>query len=196
MLSVTLASLALPKGSDLSADDEKVLLERFARGDESAFDRIVQIHQPRILRLAARLLGWRESPEDVAQEVFLVAFRKLRRFRGESSLGTWLTSITLRTCRAWRRRWWRQWRRLLRLKTSVEMTCAEEPADDETSRRVRDAVARLPSGDREVIVLYYLEQMSVAAMAEILGASVGAINVRLHRARGRLREKLAGLVEE
>ena len=67
---------------------------------------------------------------------------------------------------------------------------------DETSAKVRSAVQALGAKDREVIVLYYLEELPAAEIAELLGLSANAVDVRLHRARARLKEKLAGLIGE
>jgi len=167
---------------------------RELREDICGFDEIVARHQPQVARLAHRLLGWRErdAVEDVVQEVFLVALTRLRDFRGDSSLSTWLMGVTVNKCRAHRRRsalrltWLRQmW---------VRPTHHETPADDETCQQVRDAVADLPSRDREVIVLFYLEELPVAQIAQLLRAKNNAIEVRLHRARQRLKTKLAGLI--
>jgi RNA polymerase sigma factor (sigma-70 family) len=70
----------------------------------------------------------------------------------------------------------------------------QPPDVEETSQRVRDAVGRLPLRDREVIVLFYLEDFSVAQIAQLLGVKNNAIEVRLHRARQRLKTQLAGLI--
>jgi RNA polymerase sigma-70 factor (ECF subfamily) len=164
------------------------------------FDQIVARHQAEVARLAYRLLGWRdrEAVDDVVQEVFLVALTRLKNFRGDSSLATWLMGITVNQCRAHRRR---STLRLTWLRQRWTGTSATEqpPAandGDETSRQVRDAVAALPSRDREVIVLFYLEDFSVAQIAQLLGLKNNAVEVRLHRARQRLRTKLAGLLGE
>jgi RNA polymerase sigma factor (sigma-70 family) len=162
------------------------------------FDRIVARHHPQVARLAHRLLGWRDrdAVDDVVQEVFLVALTRLKDFRGESSLATWLMGITVNQCRAHRRRsalrltWLRQmWSRA---ETNHQPVWADE--DTETSQQVRGAIAALPPRDRDVIVLFYLEDCSVARIAKLLGAKPNAIEVRLHRARQRLKTKLAGLL--
>ena len=168
--------------------------ETGAVGADDSFEDIVRLHHPAVARLAHRLLGWRDrdADEDIVQEVFLVALQRLNRFRGESSLATWLMGITLNQCRAHRRgsvmrlRFLRQWWR--------SPDSASIVADDDTNEQVRAAVAELPPRDREVIVLFYLEQMPVADIAQLLGMTNNAIDVRLHRARQRLRARLAGLM--
>ena len=81
-----------------------------------------------------------------------------------------------------------QWLKLARPERMVEES--SEVERDETSRKVREAVTKLPVRDREVIVLYYLEEWPVARIGEALGVKVGAIDVRLHRAREKLRSLL------
>jgi RNA polymerase sigma-70 factor (ECF subfamily) len=165
------------------------------RDDICDFDAIVARHQPQVARLAHRLLGWRDrsAVEDVVQDVFLVALTRLKGFRGDSTVATWLAGITINQCRAHRRR------SFLRLKWLGEKwnrhdTNHQPPDVEETSQRVRDAVGRLPLRDREVIVLFYLEDFSVAQIAQLLGVKNNAIEVRLHRARQRLKTQLAGLI--
>jgi RNA polymerase sigma factor (sigma-70 family) len=156
------------------------------------FDQVVREHERAVARLAYRLLGWRDrqAVEDVVQEVFLVALRRLRAFRGQSSIGTWLMGITINACRAHRRR------TMLRLKWLRQARPAPDaaPADDETAARVRDAVAQLPPRDREVMVLFYLEELPVVQIADLLGVKRNAVEVRLHRARRRLKTQLADLI--
>ena len=162
------------------------------------FHQIVARHHAPVARLAHRLLGWRDrdAVDDVVQEVFLIALTRLKGFRGDSSLATWLMGITVNRCRVHRRRSALRLTWLRRMWSRAETN--REPAtsagdDDETSRQVREAVADLPPRDREVIVLFYLEDFSVAQIAQLLGAKNNAVEVRLHRARRRLKTKLAGL---
>jgi len=167
-------------------EQDKLLHAAFVAGDESAFERIVVAHHERVARLAYRLLGWREDVDDVVQDVFLAALKRLNRFRGEASLATWLTTITLNTCRAYRRK------HLLRLRWWMSATATAQQSvkaefDDETGERVRQAVRALPANFREVIVLFYLEDWSGREIAKLLEISENAVDVRLHRARERLR---------
>src|SRR4051812_2729487 len=85
--------------ADAAADPDDALAARFARGEPGTFEQLVALHQPRIARLAHRLLGWAGDGDDVVQDVFLTALRNARSFRGQSSLATWLATITLNRCR-------------------------------------------------------------------------------------------------
>jgi len=171
---------------------------RLARTPPS-FEELVADHQQRVARLCYRLLGWRADVEDVVQEVFLAVFRALPEYRGQGSLSTWITRIAINACRSHVRKRLR----FLRLLTSArerEETRPRRSADHTLMERgrfdqVRTAVRELPPHYREVVVLRYLEEMTVPEIGELLGLSPNAVEVRLSRARQRLRERLAGTLD-
>jgi RNA polymerase sigma-70 factor (ECF subfamily) len=180
--------------------EEQALVERFRRGDDSAFDRIVEQHAAEVAALANRLLGWPGDVDDVVQEVFVAALVGLKKFRGASSLRTWLFTITINKCRRHRLRG------LRRLRT-VTMDAAqalenhdragdEAAMDQETFARVQRAVLTLPQKYREVVALRYLQGLEAEEICELLGITANALQVRLNRARKRLREQLGNLLEE
>jgi len=136
--------------------------------------------------------------DDIVQDVFLAAMQRSRSFRGHSSLGTWLTVITLNRCRTHRRKLRSLWRLHVRLSGTPPDSAAsadQAPAQDDASLAVRAAVAALPPRDREVIVLHYLENKPVGEISQLLNVSANAVDVRLHRARKRLKPALAALGE-
>jgi len=179
------------------AEDE-ILVKRFTGGDRSAFDEIVSRHQVCVAQLVHRLLGWPNDVDDVVQNVFTSAYTGLKRFRGRSTLATWLTRIAINACRTHRRR------QLLRLSALQDARArengrsrrsAEDRAEaDETLDRVRRAVRALPNRYREVIVLRYMEDLAPGEISNLLGISRNTVAVRLTRARARLKRKLAGLI--
>jgi RNA polymerase sigma-70 factor (ECF subfamily) len=180
--------------------EELALVERFRRGDDSSFEEIVEQHVAAVAALANRLLGWPGDVDDVAQEVFVAAFLGLKKFRGESSLRTWLFTITVNKCRSFR---FRRFRRL-RCVALEEAGALESPdrsgemvaLDQETLARVRRAIQVLPQKYREIVVLRYLEGLEVSEIRELLGITENATQVRLNRARRRLKEQLGDLLEE
>jgi RNA polymerase sigma-70 factor (ECF subfamily) len=183
MITVT-ADSATPTQRDESAADAKP-------SAPISFDRLVADHQPRVARLAQRLLGWRSDVDDVVQEVFVSAWKALPKFRGDSSVSTWLIRLTINECRRQRRR------RIMRLNFLKQLARrridaeARDPLDrDERVAQVRQAVARLPRKYREIVVLRYLEELDVPEMMRVLNLSRAAIDVRLHRARGMLADAL------
>ena len=164
------------------------------------FEQLVADHRERVTRLAYRLLGWRDEVEDVVQDVFVSAYANLEGFRAESSVATWLTTITVNKCRSHHRR------RFLRIRWLADARRSATPRRGppaeaealgrESFEQVRRAVRALRGRDREVIVLRYLEEMSVSEMAVVLGVSRNAVEVRLSRARARLKAVLGGLLDE
>lgn len=190
----TLAATAEPADRQSQPRDVLRLAEVTPR-----FDELVAEHQQRIARLCYRLLGWRQDVEDVVQEVFLAALRGLPEFRGQSDVATWLTRIAINTCRAHLRK------RFLRLRRPAAWPGGPErpsawPAerrlmDRERFERVRRAVRKLPPKYREVVVLRYLEEMPLPEIAEVLELSRNAVEVRLNRARKRLKQDLADMFE-
>jgi RNA polymerase sigma-70 factor (ECF subfamily) len=191
-------SLASPAHNGTVNDE--LLVEQFNRGDKSAFDRIVEEHSADIAMLANRLLGWPGDVEDVVQDVFLAAYLGLKKFRCECSLRTWLFSITINKCRSYRLK------RMLRLRLFSQAAAkasltrphatVKTPTDSETFERVRRAVAALPAKYREPVVLRYLQELPTDEISQIIGISKNALQVRLTRARQRLRQELAELIKE
>jgi len=175
-------------------------VDRFRQGDDSAFDRIVQRHAADVAALANRLLGWPQDVDDIVQEVFLAALAGLKTFRGDCRLRSWLFTITINKCR-------RHCRRLKRhrqgpgiaeavpnlyLNENAEMAAI----DAESFARVRRAVRALPTKYREVVVLRYLQGLETAEICRLLGITTNALNVRLSRARDRLKDDLKELTRE
>ncbi len=179
--------------------EEQALVERFRRGDDSAFDRIVERHEADIAALANRLLAWPQDVDDVVQDVFVSAFTGLRRFRGQCRLRTWLFTITINKCRSYR------YRRLFRRREVAMADDAQPGSDDnaatkamnaEKSAQVRRAIQSLPPKYREVVVLRYLQGLETPEICRLLKISVNAMQVRLNRAKSQLKDSLNGLVQE
>ncbi len=180
--------------------DDEVLVGKFNQGDASVFERIVQQYTAEIAVLANRLLGWPGDVEDITQDIFLAAYLGLKKFRCDCSLKTWLFTITTNRCRSYR------YKRMLRLRffsqaadkaASARGRAADKVSmDSETFERVRQAVTALPAKYREPIVLRYLQEVSTDEISRILGISENTLQVRLTRAKKRLRHDLAKLMEE
>jgi RNA polymerase sigma-70 factor (ECF subfamily) len=178
--------------------DDRLLVEQFKQGDKSAFDRIIGEFSADIAVLANRLLGWPGDVEDIVQDVFFAAFVGLKKFRCDCGLKTWLFAITINKCRSYR------YRRMLRLrrffgkprKVALAVGGADKRLlDREVFLRIRYAVKVLPPKYREPIVLTYLQELPTDQICEILGISENALQVRLNRARNRLKVQLAELME-
>jgi RNA polymerase sigma-70 factor, ECF subfamily len=174
---------------------DEQLLAQAAAGDRHAFEEIVFRYRPRLTQFVRWNVTDAHLVEDITQEVFLRAFQSAASFRGESAFRTWLYALARNTCR----HHYRQRDR-----------CAEDADGDETLRHVpdaavdplsrlqqaevagavRDAVERLPSGQRLALLLRDWEDLSYAQIGEVLGIPVGTVRSRIHNARARVAEVL------
>lgn len=185
-----------PVNSPAAELEDRELTERFARGDRQAIEQLIDRYQKRVAGLAARLLGWTDGAEDVTQEVFLAVYQNQKRFRGQASLWTYLATITVNRCRTVMRRRWLRDRiigQLIGPSAPGPLAAGAGLITDETAREVRTVVAKLPAAAREVVVLHYLEELTVAEVAEVLKIKRNAVEVRLTRARKLLATSLAHL---
>jgi RNA polymerase sigma-70 factor (ECF subfamily) len=177
---------------------DSMLINQALAGDEPAFGALLERYRHRVYALAFHQLQDFDLAHDLAQEVFVQAFRKLAQLREPERFAGWLRSLTLNACRMWRRR-----REVDTV--PLEFWDGEQPAGagpQESVERsqlvaeVRCAVAALPERQRLTVTMFYLGGSSYAEIAEFLGESVNAIESRLHRARARLRERLTTMVGE
>ena len=145
--------------------------------------RLMNEHGNSILRLCAMYLGDTALAEDAAQEAFLRAYRGLDRFRGDSSLKTWLTRIAINVCKdmSHKRR-----RQPLVLDRLPENTANDPPCDDSIIREVM----ALPEKYRTVILLRYYQELSLEETAGALRITRNAVSQRLLRAKAMLRMRI------
>ncbi len=165
------------------------------RGQQDRFNAFVAEHWERAIRLAWRLTdGDAAAAEDVAQEAFVRAHRALGRFRGDASLSTWYYRILVRE--AHRHRRWLGVRQRFAANSPAEDALDPQPdalPDPGLRKRIGDALARLPRGQREAFVLVHMEGFTVTQAADVTGRAVGTVKSHLHRALRALRVDLADL---
>ena len=179
----------------LLADDADVIERSW--DDPEQFAALFDRHAPRIHRYVARRAG-REVADDLVAETFLAAFAKRRSYDlGYADAGPWLYGIATNLVGQHRRDEVRQFR--IRQASVPELDVpghAERVAGDVTARALRGllaaALAGLPGGDRDVLILIAWEQLTYAETARALGIPVGTVRSRLSRVRTRLREEIAG----
>jgi len=170
------------------------LLAACRRGDPRAFEEVVRRTHRHVYTQALRLVGDRQEAEDVAQEAYLRVFRGLPGFRGDARFETWLYRIVANAAMSHLRRR----RRFGELLVEGEEEPAEIPSDLRLADQAvdRDALSRalygLPASMRSVVVLKDIYGLSCQEIGDQLGVSEGAVKVRLHRARRRLKEALFG----
>jgi RNA polymerase sigma-70 factor (ECF subfamily) len=192
------------KAQDVALD--RLLVDRFRQGDQSAFEQMVSRYWGRIYAMVHQLLRNPEDAEEVTQDTFIRAHRGLVNFRGESAFSTWLYQIATNLAR---NRYWYWWRRRRDKTVSFdqpiggdnETTLAEViPAELETPEdatitqefvnRIAECMGKLSPKHREILVLRNVKNLSYEEIAEILHISVGTVKSRIARARESLRAKM------
>jgi RNA polymerase sigma-70 factor, ECF subfamily len=180
---------------------ESALVQRCAAGDEAACTELVNEHQRMVIQLAMNLLGDRDEAVDLSQEVFLRVFRTIHRFRGQSSLRTWIYRIAVNQARN-RHRFWRRRHRADQVSLDEHLakhgefvsegdaTPERVLAQKELAARLQAALDRLPFDQRTAIVLREIDGLSYDEIAFSLGLAIGTVKSRLTRARQALRLEL------
>jgi len=181
---------------------EATLVQRCAARDESACAELVAEHQRMVIQLATNLLGDRDEALDLSQEVFLRVFRTIHRFRGQSTLRTWIYRIAVNQARN-RHRFWRRRHRNDQVSLDAHIaTYGEFPStlgltrpdrvfeQKQLGARLQEALDRLPFEQRTAIVLREIDGLSYEDIAFSLGVAIGTVKSRLTRARQALREDL------
>lgn len=174
------------------------LVEKAKKGDEAATEELYRLHSRRVYGLCVRMVANQAEAEDLTQDIFLQAFRKIHTFRGESTFSTWLYRLGVNTVLMH-----------LRKKPHAEVPLDEisqpngdvirriEPADKTdhgqimVSRLVlQRALEQLPPGFKRAVVMHDLEGYAHHEIARLTGRSIGSSKSQLHKARHRLRELL------
>lgn len=180
---------------------EASLVQRCTSGEDAAYAELVTDHQRMVVQLAVNLLGDRDEALDLSQEVFLKVFRTIHRFRGQSSLRTWIYRIAVNQARN-RHRFWRRRHRADQVSLDAHVAAHGEFLSGGLSRpdRVLDqkelanclqsALDHLPFDQRTAIVLREVDGLSYEEIAFSLGVAIGTVKSRLTRARQALRLEL------
>jgi RNA polymerase sigma-70 factor, ECF subfamily len=174
------------------------LVRRCQDGDETAFEELYKAHAPRLYSLIFRMAGSAHDADDLLQEVFLHAHRKLTSFRGDAALGTWLYRLAVNHCLDVLRG---RHHKMARTTDSLDDEGAAEPrapmpvVPTAISRLdLERAIAKLPDGCRTAFVLHDVEGFEHREVAGMLGISAGTSKSQVHRARMKLRALLVGVV--
>ena len=157
------------------------------RSPEETITHMVQSHQEALLRLCYAYLHDQEAARDAVQETFLTASRRLHSYQGKAAEKTWLTSIAMNVCRDVRRSAWFRFQD--RRVTPEMLPIAAVPASQE-DHEITAAVMNLPVHLREVVLLYYYQELPITEIAPILHITHQAVSSRLQRARSLLKTTL------
>jgi RNA polymerase sigma-70 factor (ECF subfamily) len=173
---------------------ETELVERARSGDREAMGQLYSAHASRVYTVVRRLAGDDALAEDLAQDAWIRAFRKLDLFRGEASFGTWMyrlaTNMALNRLRRRDRR--------EEVEVGAQLGHPRASLDDVVinQRILSQALDRLPPGYRRVLVLHDVEGHTHEEIAELLSVAPGTSKSQLHKARARMRELLEPGVSE
>ncbi len=157
------------------ATTERSLVERCRRGDEGAFQELVDSYKDPVFALIARSVSDRSRAEDLAQEVFLRIHRGLPYFRGEARLSTWVFRIVVDVCAA---------------APPTVGSLNQQAGNLEVRDRLEQAMARLPVNHRLLIAADHLEGVRHEDLAEALNLPLATVRAQLHRAKQQLRRIL------
>ena len=168
---------------------DQAIIDRILAGDDEAFGQLVERHHDRCSRLAYRILGNREDAEEAVQDAFLRAYRALASYEERERFQAWLTRILVNQCRTLRAKTERRELVFSDLELHDGVTGAPE-ASNETWPDLDHALARLPTDQREALVLRYADDLTYEEMSRITGAGESALKMRVQRAFARLRTLL------
>ncbi len=185
-----------------STYDEEQILQSCLNGDAAAFETIVHKYQSLVCAITYSAIGKVEESEELAQQVFINAWKNLKQLRDASKFKAWLVSITRNIIRDSLRR---QRRDLIGQAVSIEDLKNE--VEDKTSEPSRNLIAKeqqavvtqallqMPESYREPLVLYYRQTQSTKEVADVLELSEDTVRTRLHRGRKMLKEQVASMIE-
>lgn len=175
--------------------DELSIIDRFKEGEESAFEELLLKYQDRIYNLCRHMLGNSSDAEDAAQDTFIKAHQKLKDFKPEASLYTWLYRIAVNTCLDYKKRPF--FESLFMKSDEGEEYIAEAVSKEPTPEKLYESkqlrlvlcksIGKLSLKLRTAIILKEIEGLSYEEIAEVLDVSVGTVKSRISRAREELK---------
>ena len=182
----------------------KQRIKEVLKGDQNAFGEIVEIYKDKVFQLCFRMLGNRHEAEDMAQEAFVRAYVNIHTFNIKLKFSTWIYRIATNLCID----------RIRKKKPDFYLDAevagtdglnmysqiaadTEDPVDEVESLELHDTIQKeilnLPEKYRSVIVLKYIEELSLKEISEILDMPIGTVKTRIHRGREALRKQLSNL---
>jgi RNA polymerase sigma-70 factor (ECF subfamily) len=172
--------------------------QRVLQGDTDAFATIVRRHGQNLTALCSHIVGSAHLGEELAQESLARAYSRLGSWRGDCAFRHWLRRIAVNCCRDFLKAGARAEKPTQFL--DEELVCLKTPESETDNKRIITAlnlaIQELPAKYREAFVLFHVENLDYEQIKEITGISVGALKVRVHRARHLLRTALGSMIEE
>ena len=157
---------------------------------EQEFIKLVETYQTSLLRMCYLNLHDLGLAEDAVQDTFMKAYKAMPAFRGKSNVKTWLMKIAINTCRDMQRG---TWLKHIDRRVSLDQLPEASSSFPEDTIVLNMEIAKLPVKLREVVLLYYYQDMRTEDIAEVLSIAVSSVSGRLKRAREKLRHGLKGV---
>ncbi|MBN8865183.1 MAG: sigma-70 family RNA polymerase sigma factor [Sphingobacteriales bacterium] len=176
--------------------NDNEIISKVLSGDQQAYSLLVSRYQNFVFTLVLRFVKSREDAEEVAQDVFIKAYRALADFKGASKFSTWLYTIVNTTSLSFLRKKKLEVHsldneRVFEVADSIDSGMQANQIEARSRvDMVNKAIGLLGGDDAEIITLFYKGEQSLDEIAQILGIEPNTAKVRLHRARGRLKEKM------
>ena len=176
--------------------NDNEIISKVLSGDQQAYAMLVSRYQNYVFTLVLRFIKSREDAEEVAQDIFIKAYRALADFKGGSKFSTWLYTIVNNTCISFLRKKKLDVHSLDNEKVfeaadTIDSGMSANQVEQKSKlAMVNKAIAMLNPDDAEVITLFYKAEQSLEEIAGILHIETNTAKVRLHRARTRLKEKM------
>ncbi len=175
------------------------LVQQVLNGNEHAFRFLVATHQRLVLHIVGRIIRQQEDLEDVCQEVFMKVFRKIKNFRGDSKLSTWIATIAYNTAityiRSKNRKNETEGDDHVMFHSRSDNWQGQHAVEKEEAKKILgEMIEELPVNYRTVLTLFHLEEFSYKEIEEITGMPEGTVKSYLSRARNLLKEKLEKII--
>ncbi|MED3688213.1 RNA polymerase sigma factor SigW [Peribacillus butanolivorans] len=182
----------------------KERINQVLKGDHNAFGEIVELYKDKVFQICFRMLGNRQEAEDLAQEAFVRAFVNIRSFNIQMKFSTWLYRIATNLCIDRLRKKKPDYYLEAEVSGTEGLNMYSQIASDmakpedeveslELQETIQVEIMKLPEKYRSVIVLKYIEELSLKEISEILDLPVGTVKTRIHRGREALRKQLRHL---
>ncbi len=157
-------------------------VRRAAGGEVAAMEFLYERYKAMVYSVGLALCGNRDDADEVVQETFLRAFRKLSQWRGESLFSTWLYSVALRTAQNWKTRF--------AGRRTLPIPARSEPSEPEQNEQLMAAIQELPEQQRVTLLMKHLQGLRIREIALLQGCAEGTVKANLHHALRSLLRKL------
>ena len=199
------------RSRSVKREEEQLLVDRCRQGDRDSFAQLMKLHEKQIYNFTYRMLGSEEEAEDLTQDIFVAAFRGIRRFRGEAKFSTWLYRIALNQTRnrikyLSRRNFFAKQSRRAQYREESPWENPEFLADSaptpeqltltkRMAAQVQECLDQIPPQARQILLLRDVQGFSYEELSEMLSLNPGTVKSRLHRARSALQKCLGDKLE-